>query len=119
MKKNIVKYKKDEYDEALELLKDINIYNYQYKYKIHDKKEQYGFIIDELLDNKLADKFLYFKDEKAIVNDNNSLDYLVEEENEKDVISFKRYDEETLIKYLLVVCKALQNKINKLEGNNE
>lgn len=119
LKKNIVKYSKDEYNEALELLEDINIYNYQYKYKIHDKKEQYGFIIDELLDNKLADKFLYFKDEKAIVNDNNSLDYLVEEENEKDAISFKRYDEETLIKYLLVVCKALQNKLNKLEGNNE
>lgn len=31
------------------------------------------------------------------------------------IIEFKRYDEETLIKYLLVVCKALQNKINDME----
>lgn len=113
LKKNIVDFTKDEYKQALDLLEDIKIYDYNYKYEIHPKKDQYGFIIDDLLDNKLADKFLYFKDEKATINEKNALDYLVEE-NEKNYIEFKRYDEETLVKYLLVVCKALQNKINAL-----
>ena len=118
LKTNISEFTKSEYTEALQLLDDIKLYDYKYKYNIHPKENQYGFIIDDLLDNKLADKFLYFRDEKAGINENNYLDYSVVEDNpnELPLINFKRYDEETLIKYLLVVCKALQYKIDKLES---
>ena len=118
LKTNISEFTKSEYTEALQLLNDIKLYDYKYKYNIHPKENQYGFIIDDLLDNKLADKFLYFRDEKAGINENNYLDYSVVEDNpnELPLINFKRYDEETLIKYLLVVCKALQYKIDKLES---
>lgn len=118
LKKDIKDYKSEEYDEALKLLNEIKIYNYKYKYKIHDKENQYGFIIDDLLENELADKFLYFKDETAGIMKNGRFDYSANNEdnpNNLEIIDFKRYDEETLIKYLLVVCKALQNKIEKLE----
>lgn len=117
LKKNITEFKNNEYDEALSLLKDIKLYDYEYKYNIHPKENQYGFIIDDLLDNELADKFLYFIDEKAGINKNNYLDYSAAEENPDNmpIINFKRYDEETLIKYLLVVCKALQIKVESLE----
>ena len=116
LKKNIKEYTNNEFNEALDLLDQINIYNYEYKYKIHDKENQYGFIIDDLLDNKLADKFLCFKDETAGIMKDGRLDYSASKDDYSKFIKFKRYDEETLIKYLLVVCKALQNKIEKLEG---
>ena len=32
------------------------------------------------------------------------------------IIEFKRYDEETLIKYLLVICKALQKEIEEVKN---
>lgn len=117
LKTNIEEFKQSEYNDALTLLDEIKLYDYNYKYNIHPKKDQFGFMIDDLLENKLANKFFYFKDEKAGINENNYLDYLAGEENSKNlpIINFKRYDEETLIKYLLVVCKALQQKINKLE----
>ena len=121
LKENITTYTNEEYADALELLKYISIYNYKYKYNIHPKEEQYGFIIDDLLENKLANKFLYFKDETVGLMPDKRLDYSADEENnprELDIIHFKRYDEETLVKYLLVCLKALQNKIERLEGKS-
>ena len=116
MKENIEDFTKEEYNQALQLLHDMKLYTYNYKYKISDFKNQYGFIIDDLLDNENAKKFLYFKDEKAVVQ-NKELEYLPAEEepNNKNIINFKRYDEETLVKYLLTTNKALLNRIEELE----
>ena len=118
LKENIISYKSEEFREALELLQDIDIYNYQYKYKIHTKENQYGFIIDELLEKDLAQKFLCFKDEVAGVMEDGRLDYSAQANdnpNNLKLLHFKRYDEETLIKYLLVCCKALQQEIEQLK----
>lgn len=122
LKENIELYTSKEFDESLKLLDDMDIYNYNYKYSIHPKENQYGFIIDDLLDNKLADKFLYFKDETAGINKSDMFDYSVSDDDNPDnlnIVHFKRYDEETLVKYLLVCCKAMNNKIHKLEEKYE
>ena len=115
LKENITDF--EDYDSALRLLKNMKIDNYNDKYKLSDKKEQYGFIIDDLLDDEDAQKFLYFKDDKAIPNEQGYFDYLkAEEEPEnKNIINFKRYDEEMLVKYLLITNKALLKKIEELE----
>lgn len=117
LKTDIKNFTLTEYKEALDLLNDISIYDYHYKYNIHPKQDQYGFIIDDLLNNSKAQKFLYFKDEQAGVADDKSLDYLAPHENSHnlEIINFKRYDEETLVKYLLVCCKALQQEIEQLK----
>jgi hypothetical protein len=48
VKTNIKLFDKIDYMEALDLLSKFNIYSYDYKYYVYDKKEQYGFIIDEI-----------------------------------------------------------------------
>ena len=115
LKENITDF--EDYDSALRLLKNMKIYNYNYKYKLSDKKEQYGFIIDDLLDDEDAQRFLYFKDDKAIPNKEGYFDYqrADEEPDNENIINFKRYDEEMLVKYLLITNKALLKKIEELE----
>lgn len=117
LKENITEFKNNEYEEALSLLSDMKLYDYNYKYNIHPKKDQFGFIIDDLLEDERAKKFFYFKDEIAGVNENNYLDYSIEDNDDQKIkkVKFKRYDEETLIKYLLVCIKGLQEKIKKME----
>ena len=115
LKENITDF--EDYDSALRLLKNMKIYNYNYKYKLSDKKDQYGFIIDDLLDDKDAQRFLYFKDDKAIPNEEGYFDYqrADEDPDNENIINFKRYDEEMLVKYLLITNKALLKKIEELE----
>lgn len=114
LKTNLQKFKNDDYEQAYDLLKKIDIYRFDYKYKISDNKNEYGFIIDYIEENKDYDKFLYFKDEKAKVV-NNELDYLVRD-NDKDVIDFKKYNQENLAKYMFTLLKTMQNKIDNLES---
>lgn len=115
LKENITDF--EDYDSALRLLKNMKIYNYNYKYKLSDKKDQYGFIIDDLLDDKDAQRFLYFKDDKAIPNEEGYFDYqrADEDPDNENIINFKRYDEEMLVKYLLITNKALLKRIEELE----
>ena len=115
LKENITDF--EDYDSALRLLKNMKIYNYNYKYKLSDKKDQYGFIIDDLLEDKDAQRFLHFKDDKAIPNEEGYFDYqrADEDPDNENIINFKRYDEEMLVKYLLITNKALLKKIEELE----
>ena len=117
LKTDITDFTSEQYSSALELLDEIKLYNYHYKYRIHDKVDQFGFMIDDLLDNSKADRFFHFKDETAGITPTGGLDYAVIDEGRTDLelIDFKRYDEETLIKYLLVCCKALQMEIKALK----
>ena len=48
VKKNIKKIEDDSYVEMLEILNEMNLYTYDYKYDLYAKREQYGFIIDEV-----------------------------------------------------------------------
>ena len=113
---NIKPFENKDYIEALELLKNIDIYSYDYKYKLYDKDHQYGFIIDEIEKQKNYDKFFDFSFNEAKIREDNSLDFSLEGITEKDkTIKIKKYNSDVLDKYLLTCIKALQNKINKLE----
>lgn len=113
------KFKDIDYNEALKLLDFINLYHYDYKYKINDYDNNYGFIIDELEENELTKKFFNFEDNKAVITENNTLDeeLATREDNQEEVINYKRYDNDVLIKYLLTVCKAQQKCIENLQND--
>lgn len=121
LKTNISEFIEDDYNEAYNLLKDIKLYDYDYKYNIYKDKHQYGFIIDQLLEQKNANKFFRFYDEVADVR-NGKFDGIGAERDKIDpsnppdgYISYKSYDENVLDKYLLVCLKSLQIKIDSLE----
>ena len=114
LKENIKIFDDNEYEKAYKLLQKIDFYRYDYKYKISDNKKEYGFIIDYIEQNDNYDDFLYFYNQKANV-ENNELDYLIEKDD-KNVIEFKKYDSENLLKYLFTLIKVMQIKIDKLEG---
>ena len=115
-KTNIKEFTNENYEDALELLKNIVIYSYDYKYDLYEKREQYGFIIDEIEKQKNYDKFFDFKVEKAKV-DGEHLDFAVSDD--ENTIEVKQYDANVLDKYLLTCIKALQNKIDTLENKIE
>lgn len=116
IKDNIVKFKKSDYQEALNLLKSIDIYSYDYKYDLYNKRNQYGFIIDEIEKNKGYDKFFDFHSEMANIYGEH-LDFSMEDIGiiPDGKIEVKQYDRDVLDKFLLTCIKALQDKIDKLE----
>lgn len=114
VKENIVEFDKTEYTQALDLLENIKIYNYDYKYKLYNDKHQYGFIIDEI--EKFDNKFFKINKDNAIV-DGEELDFNLDNKKEdSEIIEVKKYDSDVLDKYLLTCIKALQNKIKELEA---
>lgn len=114
VKENIVEFDKTEYTQALDLLENIKIYNYDYKYKLYNDKHQYGFIIDEI--EEFDNKFFKINKDNAIV-DGEELDFNLDNKKEdSEIIEVKKYDSDVLDKYLLTCIKALQNKIKELEA---
>lgn len=115
LKKNIKDFK--DYKDAIDLLREMKLYNYEYKYNIADYDKSFGFIIDELEENDKTKKFFNFVDEKAIDNGTKTLDVegAFENPDDKRIINYKSYDESTLVKYLLVVCKEQQKQIDELK----
>lgn len=119
LKENIVEFT-DEYKKAIDILKKIKIYNFDYKYNVkqnlEDNKNNFGFIIEEVEAIDDYSKFFKFEETKAILTSDKYLDECGANENPDDesIITYKRYDEENLIKYLLTVCKAQQEQIDDL-----
>ena len=112
-KTNIEKFTSQDYQDALTLLKHVDIYSYDYIYNLYRNEHQYGFIIDEIeqLDN--YNKFFDFYESRAKV-DGRRLDFAVDEDD-VDVITIKQYEADTLDKYLLTCIKALQQEIEQLK----
>lgn len=115
VKKNLKKFNDKKYDSAINILKNMDLYEYDYKYDLYKDRHQYGFLIDEL--EKLdRNEFFNFEEEEAIVKGEH-LDFNMENKTKKDkTIKVKKYDSDVLDKYLLTVVKALLNKIEKLEN---
>lgn len=113
VKENIVEFKPDEYTDALRLLDNIKIYNYDYKYNLYRDKHQYGFIIDEI--EEIDNKFFKFRNDKAVVK-NDEIDFNLDNKTEdSEIIDVKKYDSDVLDKYLLTCIKAMHNEIKELK----
>lgn len=117
LKKNVKLMKKSDEDLAIDILRKIDLYRYDYKYNISNNKNEFGFVIDYIKELPNVDKFFYFHKEKAKVV-HNELDYKegFEHPYDEDTINFERFDIETLCKYLLVVCKSQQEQIDEIKG---
>ena len=113
VKTNIKKFERAKYDEALSLLKKMDLYEYDYKYNIYKNPHKYGFIIDELEQLEETKDFFEFEEYNATIKDN-KIDFSGAMEGEK--LKTKNYDSDVLDKYLLTCIKALQNKIEVLEN---
>lgn len=117
LKKNFIDFNKNDYQEAYDLLKNIELKYYDYKYNMFgiEDKHQYGFIIDdvEMLPN--ANKFFKFASNKAkIVNNSLNQDLGDIQEGDK-IIEYKSYDAKILDKFMLTCIKALQDQIEELK----
>ena len=107
VKENLIEFNQDKYDKALSLLHDMKLYDYDYKYDLYKDKKQYGFIIDEIEELDKEQEFFKIEENEAIVNDKH-LDFNIDDKKDTDeTITVKKYDPNTLDKYLLTVCKAL------------
>lgn len=115
-KTNIKKFASSDYKDALNLLNNIDIYSYDYKYDLYKNRHQYGFIIDEIEEIEGYEKYFDFHSEKAEVFGEH-LDFSMGEKdsNPDDVIEVKEYNRDTLDKFMLTCMKAMQDKIDKQE----
>ena len=113
VKTNIKKFDQTKYDEALSLLKKMDLYEYDYKYNIYKKPHKYGFIIDELEELDETKDFFEFEEYNATFKDN-KIDFSGTMNGEH--LKTKNYDSDVLDKYLLTCIKALQDKVEKLEN---
>lgn len=116
LKENLKEFKEEDYNDAIDLLREIDLYNFDYKYDINSYENNYGFIIDFIKENDKTNKFFNFNQYKAVVNENKTLDEAKaqEEPDNENIIEYERYSEESLVKYLLTICKAQQKQIDEL-----
>lgn len=125
LKENIKEFDEKVYNESVELLKKIKIYEYDYKYPLYKDKHQFGFIIDELEEQQETKKFFKFDEVLADISDNGfnsevTDDKTLDKKNLPDnIIKYKQYDPDVLDKYLLTCLKAQQMKIDELEKRLE
>ena len=119
VKKNLVSLE-NEYDDLYKDIQHIGAYNYDYKYKnVKDNlTKDYGFIIDEIEDTKHLSK--YFRNYKAkIWLDKDTLKRKSRDDEDMSMykeLEIKEWDTGSYIKGLFVMIKALQHKIDELEG---
>lgn len=95
-KENIKKLKENETSKIYELVKNLEVYQYDYKKEYSGRKDNVGFMIEDI-EETILEKFLHVHQDN---DDNNK----------------KNYNNEDLIKILLVVIKELQKKIDKIGG---
>lgn len=120
LKKNIKKFSKLKYQKALDILNSINIYDYEYKYNLYDKRKQYGFIIDEIEEIDGYENFFDFTDEYAQIDGENIDPSVMEQEkfnkSSKEIVHYKQYDTNVLDKYMLTCLKGLQNELEQAKN---
>lgn len=119
VKTNLVSLK-DEYDVLYEEMKEVQAYNFDYKYgNVNgDLTSDYGFIIDEIENTQHLSH--YFKNHEAVrvIDEHNALQHVNSDDSSQEGmehIDIKVWDTDSYIKGLFVMIKTLQHKIDKLE----
>lgn len=113
VKTNIRQFSDCKYNSALNLLNQIDLYEYEYKYNLYRDRSQYGFIIDYIEEIPGHEEFFDFESAPAKI-DGDTLDFAISEED-TDILPVKNYNSDVLDKYLLTCVKALQLKMKELE----
>ena len=117
-KTNIHEMPLDTYQDALNLLKHMKLYTYDYKYDLYDKPAQYGFILDEIEEEDKKHHFLDITDRPAWTKGRYisfNMDEKPSNDDKVEEILTKHYDRDVFSKYLLTCIKALQNEIEDLK----
>lgn len=117
-KTNIQPIGEEEYSDALQLLKNMTLYTYDYKYDLYNNKAQYGFIIDEIEEEDSKHRFFDITEEQAWTRGrsiNFCMDDMPENDIDVEVIDVKNYNRDAFSKYLLTCIKALQQEIEQLK----
>ena len=100
IKKNIEKINQEEKNKVYDIIKNIDLYSYNYKEEYNSSKDLYhGFMIEDL-ENTILKDYLHFK----------------QNENDKNI---KTFESAELPKLNLLLIKTLIDKIEKLEAKYE
>ena len=106
------------YDDIYNDLQNLDMYDYDYKYiGVKNNKSDFGFIIDDIENSPTLSKYYRNFNCSAYINKDNfiykSKDYKQQKDDKE--INYKEWDRDSYIKMNLVLIKALQEKIDKLE----
>ena len=106
------------YNDALQLLQNMKLYTYNYKYDLYSNKAQYGFVIDEIENQDKQHHFLDIHEQMAWTRGRYidfCMDNMPKDDQEVSIVAVKSYNRDAFTKYLLTCTKALYNKILVLE----
>ena len=107
-----------EYENIYNDFKKINFYTYDYKYKgINDNNNDFGFIIDEIEENKTLSKYYKNYSKEGYIDKDKNMFPKREGMIYKNMehINYKVWDRDAYLKMNMVLIKSLQNKIEELE----
>lgn len=118
VKKNIKRLKPDEYQNIYKDIQQLQTHTFQYKYEnIKDKKDDFGFIIDEIEALPTISKYARNYNTKARVRNNKFIPRRENDEKQEKfkTIEYKEWDRDAYIKTMLLMIKSMQIKIDELE----
>ena len=106
-----------DYDTILNEFNAIGAYHYDYLYKEDcvDRDDDYGFVIDEIEEQPTLSQIFTHREDRLQIKDNKYLVNYEEPDENYPFITVKRWNQESYIKGLFVLTKALNYKIKQLE----
>lgn len=107
----------DKYEQILSELDNAHAYHYDYLYKEDcvERDDDYGFVIDEIEQQPILSQIFSYNEDKLQIKDNKYLVNYEEPHPDYPFITVKRWHQESYIKGMFVLIKALHDKTKKLE----
>lgn len=122
VKKNITPLNTEEYENIYKDIQHLDTHSFQYKYRnIKDYNDDFGFIIDEIEALPTLSKYARNYDTEAYVKDDTFIPKREDDETQAslEILKYKEWDRDSYIKTLMLMIKATQIKIDKLEKEIE